>query len=275
MKHHTKSVPASRALALASALALTVASASAQLIESFQFNDVASTGLTSVSNSISGGASFATNITDVTTTGSGALRIASNASGAAARSFADIADITSGIVQIDVNVAGWNLVGAPASNGPLLEVGLSAATTGNNAAIRTAHIFFDADSTVGATLAGVAGGTGSLSTPGSQDQVFDFASGGLLRTSPITFRLIANFDTLAYSISNSDTSYLTLSTGTMAASKGGNFLSIRALDNFALGGTGFFDIDSITLTAIPEPSSFAALAGLVTLGFAASRRRRR
>ena len=43
-------------------------------------------------------------------------------------------------------------------------------------------------------------------------------------------------------------------------------LDIIAMDNFAL---------SFPATAVSEPSSFAALAGLAMLGFAASRRRRR
>jgi hypothetical protein len=40
-------------------------------------------------------------------------------------------------------------------------------------------------------------------------------------------------------------------------------------------GTLRFDTFAITATAIPEPGSFAALAGLGALGFAAARRRRR
>ncbi len=53
----------------------------------------------------------------------------------------------------------------------------------------------------------------------------------------------------------------------------GQTLYIRFLDG---NGAGAWGIDNFSfVTAIPEPSSFAALAGLGALGFVASRRRRR
>lgn len=45
--------------------------------------------------------------------------------------------------------------------------------------------------------------------------------------------------------------------------------------NNALGTSHSLRIDTFTISAIPEPSSYAALAGLGMLGFAATRRRRR
>lgn len=266
--------PGLATLAVSSLFLSTAGSASAQPLQSWQFEEPALTVLTGATNSGPGVALFDTPLAGITANGTGSLVVTYNNTLVSGRSFADIPDITSGIVQLDVNVAGWNFVGVGAV-GPLLEVGLSAATTGNNAAIRTAHIYFDADNVVGATLAGVAGGGGSASTPGIQDQVFAVGSGGLLRTTPITFRLIANFDTRAYSVSNSDTGYTVLSTGTIATGKAGAFVSIRALDDFTIGGTGgHFTIDSITLTAIPEPSSYAAILGLAAFGLVALRRRR-
>ncbi len=57
-------------------------------------------------------------------------------------------------------------------------------------------------------------------------------------------------------------------TGTLT----GTFSNIIGLDpNYQIN----YGSNAITLTAIPEPSSFAALAGLGMLGFAATRRRRR
>ena len=50
-------------------------------------------------------------------------------------------------------------------------------------------------------------------------------------------------------------------------------LNFHAKDNSATTSVGF-SVDSISLAAVPEPASFAALSGLAILGFAASRRRR-
>jgi len=262
-----------RVAAFAATLFLGASAASAQLLQSWQFNETAGTALNATLNSGPGSSVFASAIAGATTNGSGSLVISGNYA-ASVRSFAAIPSISSGIVQLDVNVSGWSFVGVNAATGPLLEFGLSAASTGNNAAIRTAHIYYDVDSTVGASLAGVAGGSGSSSTPIAQDQVFA-PPGGLTRITPITFRLIANFDTLSYTVSHSDSAFAVLSSGNIATGKAANFVSVRALDDFSIGGTGGnFAIDSITLTAIPEPSSFASIAGLGVLGLVLSRRRR-
>jgi hypothetical protein len=70
------------------------------------------------------------------------------------------------------------------------------------------------------------------------------------------------------------------------ASVSGSFTSVQIGALTLDGGNGFFASDgaynfsfntatnSLGITAVPEPSAFAALAGLATLGFAATRRRR-
>ncbi len=49
----------------------------------------------------------------------------------------------------------------------------------------------------------------------------------------------------------------------------------KLITGFDLVGNGFVRFDDLAFTVIPEPSSFAALAGLVAVGAAVSRRRRR
>lgn len=53
----------------------------------------------------------------------------------------------------------------------------------------------------------------------------------------------------------------------------GQALTIQFIENDSVA-TGEVDIDNVRLTAIPEPSAAAALAGLAVLGLAANRRRR-
>ncbi len=51
-------------------------------------------------------------------------------------------------------------------------------------------------------------------------------------------------------------------------------LAIGVIDTDDFNGTSALIVDNVSISAIPEPSSFAALAGLATLGLAATRRRR-
>lgn len=69
----------------------------------------------------------------------------------------------------------------------------------------------------------------------------------------VVFRIVAAFDPVA-----------------------GNYLAARSTSTYGAAGTARFDMVTLTAnpSAIPEPSSFAALAGLAGLGLAASRRRR-
>ncbi|MBC8011866.1 MAG: hypothetical protein H7067_17405 [Burkholderiales bacterium] len=249
--------------ALALGLALFAATPSfAQLLQSWQFNDPAGTALNAVANAVPGGASFATDLPGVATDGLGRLVIAST-NLSQGRLFADIPDVSTGILQLDVNLAGWQFTGitAPPENGPLAEFGLSSDSVQGND-IRVAHIFFEADNVVvendvpgRAVFSGVArtpGGDGispATSTATANDHIF-----GGFRTTPLTIRLIINFQTLVYSVSTSDTNFTAQGTGTIASGKPARYLTLRALDDFTVGGTGGnITIDSITLTYTPPP----------------------
>ncbi len=55
---------------------------------------------------------------------------------------------------------------------------------------------------------------------------------------------------------------------------GTSLVASNTSSTYASSGTWRFDMVTLSATPIPEPSAFAALAGLGALGFAASRRRR-
>ena len=236
----------------------------AQLLQSWQFNDPAGTALPALANAVAGGAAFSPALDGFAADGAGGLAITYN-NAVSGRSFADIPDVSTGVLQLDVNVAGWDFTGADAlvdTFTPLLEVGLSSVSAGNNATIRTAHIYLEVDAAAyavnpayGVLVAGVAGNTGgdgasaAASTDPAEDHLF-----GFVRTTPITFRLRVDFDTLSYTVSTSDTDHAVLATGAIASGKGANFVSLRGLDDFTIGGSGGrFTIDSITLTYTPPP----------------------
>ena len=101
------------------ALFLGAANAPAQLLQSWQFNDAANTPLNTAVNAVPAGVLFATGLAGVSTNGEGQLVISGNNTGLGARSFANIPDVTSGSLQLDVNVASWNFTGSP-TLGPLL-----------------------------------------------------------------------------------------------------------------------------------------------------------
>lgn len=103
------------------------------------------------------------------------------------------------------------------------------------------------------------GSSGAFTQIGSTITTPDASAGEYSNQTTIT----ANPVTLSAMNDQSESVYFRLR-GTTTA--GTSNLDIIAIDNFAL---------SFSATAVPEPSSFAAMAGLAMLGFAASRRRRR
>ncbi|MBC8011865.1 MAG: hypothetical protein H7067_17400 [Burkholderiales bacterium] len=252
------------ALAVASAFVLP-AFASAQVLYSWQFNDVAGTALNATASST--GVLFNNAITGVTTNGTGGLSVGYNST-SSTRTFADVPDISTGILQLDVVVASWDFSGVTAEPGfgPLIEFGFAPAINSTNGTTRTALIQFAADN-VEADIIGVASGTGGTNTP------LGLNAFGRVQSTPITFRLVANFITDTYTVSSSANNFVTAASGTMDPTRGANFIQIRTLDNFTAGG-GTFIVDSLTVTAIPEPAAATALAGIAILGLAATRRRR-
>ena len=104
------------------------------------------------------------------------------------------------------------------------------------------------------------------------DGVFDFAGPSGFDTALITTALLdscfAPQNLLASYISVSPINYLVTATGNSSVSGPGNF---SAGTTNLVGG--FLGVE-YTYTAIPEPSTYAAILGVATLGYAALRRRK-
>jgi uncharacterized membrane protein affecting hemolysin expression len=62
--------------------------------------------------------------------------------------------------------------------------------------------------------------------------------------------------------------------GTLSALDNASDAFLRVTFDGATGATGNNRLDNITLTAVPEPSTYAALLGLLALGVVAYRRRK-
>ena len=124
----------------------------------------------------------------------------------------------------------------------------------------------------------------------ASDQTQDIQLFGGLRTAS----QIADNNFSGFSFSNANTLKIVIDTTGDGSSFTANFFIndnsllssgpvtiARSLDDINYVGFTFdnatasaVSVDNFSLTAVPEPSSFAALAGLAGLGFAASRRRR-
>ncbi len=94
--------------------------------------------------------------------------------------------------------------------------------------------------------------------------------------------LVKNFTgSVSLTITRTDTNNYSISQTAFGVSSAGTLTGVgfNQFNTIAFGvnttGDASFSLDNISVSVIPEPSSFAALAGLGALGMVASRRRRR
>jgi hypothetical protein len=110
--------------------------------------------------------------------------------------------------------------------------------------------------------------------------------GTVTAISGITASNFAASSTDAFSISVSFTRTVTglsisrnfggsISSGSFATTNGNDFVFNTIAFSLNNAGDYGFSLDNVSVSVIPEPSSFAALAGLGALGFVSARRRRR
>ena len=130
---------------------------------------------------------------------------------------------------------------------------VSAGTTGT----ATYGVTFGGSTDAGSTITGLSANTGLLSA------VIDRTSGGAIQS------------TLGASSANSQAVTITFLTGAVSA----NPLYVRWAQTNTTGtsaGQDFFGFDNVTLSvaAVPEPATYAAIFGAGALGFVAWRRRR-
>jgi len=242
-----------------------------QLMQHWDFNDDQGTLASDAAFSIQGGPQFTTDIGSTVTTGDGALRIRRGA-GESSNGQAFLSETGPQHLQIDLTIRGWNLngtaseqfrVGFTHAEGVLQTADFNLVRTGDNEISMRASAFGGSGSEAG-TLTVI---------PGL----------GNVRTDPVHVRLIYDGNNNQY-----QTMY-DIGDGWVPLLIGGNSvygtssdryagaLRIYALNAFNTdldGVTEYFDISSITLTAIPEPSTYALLLGVGFSLFAILRRRR-
>jgi hypothetical protein len=256
--------------------AISPASAQLELLHEWQFNEINGTGLASTQNSVSGMPTFNSDISS-SSVQDGVFRIQRIATATPTTGFVDL---TLGgtftmpdYVVMDVTVAGWDLRGT--GNQDVRFGFLNNAIGGSieqtlELQVRrtaTAEVSY---AVIAQTTAQGASGAGTLVSRWSNVQ-----------TGPVHFRLI--YDATDTTASNPTFALLIDDGGGFEQVLTGTTSDVRSLNTFRLGvingspgfDGGYFDVDSIAISAIPEPSTYALLAGLFLLAVAVVARRSR
>lgn len=257
--------------------ALSVAaSATAQNLEFWNFDDAAGTDLNDLSNSGSLGSAWNFNTTAGAVGGAGhvtngaGLWVIDGGTSTFTRKLPDGANedagpnnkyaspITTGAYRLEVNFASWDVTDFAVGDSWRLAV--NDADSGSNT---LAQVIFEKDS---ATTVRLRAATYLDDTSGAYRNF----SYGITETGPISLALDFDFDnnTVSYILNGSETHSFT------------NFGGIQIAQlSYVTAGTwgntgGSISIDSMGLSAIPEPSSFALLAGALALCSVMIRRRK-
>ena len=255
------------------ALFASASMASAQTItHDFQFNDAATTGLQSVANT--GTVSTDTWNFDVKDgaliqgAGNGsAFVIGADATAVTTTITKDYTRkvefgtaITTGTYSLDIKMASWTLTNGAISEGFTFKLGNDGVTGQINQVfavnadasnVRSRH-----------SVAGVVGGAAAQTNVGFTGTDFFWRVAGDLDAG--TFTTSYSTDGITYNA--------LIANGTGFTSIGEFLLGIEGTTTW--NSASQTAIDSITLTVVPEPSTYALLGGLCALSFAAMRRRR-
>lgn len=249
-----------RALA-ALALASLAPAASAQLLQSWNFNDAAATTLTGVANSGPGSAAWSADITGVSTNGTGALSINSTTT---SNSFAALgATFDTGIVSATATFADWNLLNEGGLNQSFYFGFTNAASASASLVARVALL---ARGETGVEL--LVQQSSITNTPAI------FLPVDLLGPLSITLTVDTGGDTLdlSYTYGGDTFSVYTGATlDTNSSLRSISHLTLRTLGNIS---TSTLLLGSLTVSQVPEPATAATAAGLAALGLGLLRRRR-
>lgn len=249
---------------MASLSMLGSATLSANTLASWTFNEAAGTTLTNVVESV-GGASFSGNITGVTTNGTGQLNY---------RATTNWPDRTAllptnptGIYGLEIVISNWDVRNFPLTEGPRLMFGFYATTNMENSVVGELELQFF-------------GGGVDLYFVDSSEEVPFIGFAPALLESPLTLNMtidtVGNTFSFGYSyllgadlITGGDSGNLSLGSAGRDITRFG----ITSNRTFNVSGAIAPQIDSITITSIPEPSTYALILGV--LGFAGVLLRRR
>jgi hypothetical protein len=254
-------------LALTTAMALSTAHLIAAPLLDWQFNDANGTGLTTLAQSGTFGSGFATAVAGMTTNGAGGLLIKNNGTTAPQSWLDGTINLTSGLYQMDALISSYDLTnltgGSATTAGSGLYIGFINSDNGID-------VTADFNLTANATNVFLQGRTAPSGTLAQQGSVTLAKTGTALAV-----RLLVDFDTnnaeLLYSAGNTGT-YTSVFIASMGTRDGVDF-RLRQSANIT-GGSDNIVLDSITVTAIPEPGTLA-LVGLSGVAILMGLRRRR
>ncbi|MEZ6192473.1 MAG: hypothetical protein R3C45_14450 [Phycisphaerales bacterium] len=245
------------------AAAATLAAGStgyAVIYEDFQFNDANGTLLAAAVNSANPGNFMFEDDVDMAPSAviDGVYRI-NKANDNLGHNYLDIADITSGVRYLVMEVAGWNIVADNLAEPEDVILSFLDNPSIPGGSTRTADINFSLFTPTVLRLQGTALGTNATST-GSLDL-------SLSHPDPMILSLKLDKDTDTYELMYKDGSnpWASLGTGNLGNKldesdvRDGNTLRFRAQNNFGAVGE-YFDVDRIYLTDV-DPSTFVPLVG--------------
>ncbi len=244
------------------ALAVLSAGSTAQAVifEDFQFNDPNGTLLASAVNSANPGNFMFEDVTDMAPSSvqDGVYRI-NKANDNLGHNYFDIADITSGVRYMVMDVAGWNIVADNLVEPEDIILSFLDNDSIPGGSTRTADINFSLFTPTVLRLQGTAFGAGSTST--------SFLDLPLARSAPMSLALKLDKDNNTYELSYKDDTnpWVSLGTGNIglkldsSGPRDGNTVRFRAQNNFGAVGE-FFDVDRIYITDV-DPTTFVPLVG--------------
>lgn len=238
---------------------LGLGSLSAQtILHNWQFNDTVGTGLTGVANTgtdaASGGA-FGADITGVQTDGAGNLAVNNSASSNSWLTTTDLA-YTSGAYYLDARISNWNLTGNNPTSG--LFVGFM---QGNDSTSVSADFNITSDG----------------SNMRLQSRIGDTTYSGLTTFSnsgtDLLIRLVLDLDAGNASLQYDLGSTGTYTTAVTESLNGRTINDFRFRSSADWSGADTLSLDYMTITQVPEPSTYAAIIGVACLAFVVVRRR--
>lgn len=252
-----------RGSAIAAAAVLIIPTAHAQLLASWEFNEPAGTGLTGTVDSVNN-LTFNQGITGVTTNGAGQLVFNANANFPDRHTLLPTSPFTT--YQLTFVVNSWD-----------------SSNLSSSAAGRRMYFGFYETTNLESTFVGEVefrlfdDGVDLRFTGGSGNSLIATNFAPAVLNQPLTFTMTvdtaANVANLVYQIgASAPVSFVDLPLSVAASGREINYFGITSSQNFGTLNAAPL-IESITVTAIPEPSTYAAIFGLLALGFLVWRRR--